>query len=169
MIVVLMGVSGAGKTTVGRLLASRLGWAFVDGDDLHPPANVEKMRSGVPLDDADRWPWLDALREIVRQHLSRGEPLVLACSALRRSYQEHLRLDRRVRLVHLRATFELIRQRLRARRGHFMKEDLLASQFAELEEPHDVCRVDAARAPEEIVDDIIARCLQADAGASRHD
>src|SRR5919206_643957 len=101
MVVVLMGVAGSGKTTIGRLLADDLGWKFYDADDFHPPANVEKMARGVPLEDADRLPWLEALRDLIRGCLERGEGAVLACSALKESYREYLLVDERVKLVYL--------------------------------------------------------------------
>src|SRR3712207_6584842 len=143
MVVILMGVSGSGKTTVGRLLAERTGATFYDADDFHTPANVEKMRAGVPLTDEDRRPWLDALRALVASCLERGEPAVLACSALKEKYRERLRVDGRVRFVYLEGDYELIEQRLKNRRGHFMKREMLKSQFETLEEPRRAVRVDA--------------------------
>ena len=157
MVVILMGVSGSGKTTVGRLLAERTGATFYDADDFHTPANVEKMRAGVPLTDEDRRPWLDALRALVASCLERGERAVLACSALKEKYRERLRVDGRVRFVYLEGDYELIEQRLKNRRGHFMKREMLKSQFETLEEPRRAVRVDAAASPDEIVDAIKAR------------
>ena len=151
MFVLLMGVAGSGKTTVGRRLASELGWKFYDADDLHPRANIEKMRRGLPLDDSDRGPWLEALRELVRDGLARDEHAVLACSALKESYRRRLLLDERVRLVYLKGEAGLIRERLRGRRGHFMKPEMLDSQLAALEEPEHAVRVDVAAPADEIV------------------
>ena len=131
-ILIVMGVAGSGKSTVGRLLAERLGWPFLDGDDLHPAENVEKMRRGVPLTDADRLPWLERLREVV----SRSERAVLACSALKESYRTILSGgDPRVRFVYLRADPALLASRLETRTGHFFARTLLESQLAALEEP----------------------------------
>jgi gluconokinase len=150
MIVVLMGVTGSGKTTVGRLLARDLGWTFLDADDYHPSANVEKMRRGVPLNDDDRRPWLDALRRRVDEAVARGENVVLACSALKHAYQEYLQHDviGQVRYVHLRGSEALIAARLAARKGHFMNPALLHSQFETLEPPGDALQVDITPSPE---------------------
>ncbi len=134
--VVLMGVCGCGKSEIGRRLAAALGWTFHDGDDFHPPANVEKMRSGRPLDDDDRWPWLDALARLLRESLADGRGVVVGCSALARRYRDRLGLpDARIRLVHLDGAAETIRKRLEQRAGHFMPTTLLESQFATLERP----------------------------------
>jgi gluconokinase len=152
MVVVLMGVSGSGKTTIGRLLAHDLGWPFYDADDFHPPANVEKMRRGIALTDADRDPWLAALRELIAGYLRDGHSAIVACSALKRSYRDRLRVDKdRVRLVYLKGDFALLRQRLEARQSHFAKANLLASQFETLEEPQDALTVEVGDRPEAVV------------------
>jgi gluconokinase len=152
MVVIVMGVSGAGKTTVGRILADALGWEFRDGDDLHPAANRDKMARGVALTDADRLPWLAAIRALIDGYLARARSAVVACSALKRSYREMLLGDPvQVKLVWLDGARALIAQRIAARRGHFMPAGLLASQFADLEPPVAAIRVDAAAAPAEIV------------------
>lgn len=131
-----MGVCGCGKTEIGRRLAAALGWTFHDGDDFHPPANVDKMRSGRPLDDDDRRPWLDALAGLLRQSVADGRGVVVGCSALARRYRERLGLpDPRILLVHLDGTPDTIRKRLEQRAGHFMPTALLDSQFATLERP----------------------------------
>jgi gluconokinase len=153
MIVVLMGVSGAGKTTVGKLLSERLGWPLLDADDYHPPANIEKMRSGIPLTDDDRWPWLDRLNGLLKDKESRGESPLLACSALKRKYRDRLAAGcSDLRWVYLKGSFELIESRLKARKGHYMKAGLLESQFAALEEPSDAITADISAAPEAIAD-----------------
>jgi gluconokinase len=150
-VLILMGVAGSGKTTVGRLLAGELGWGFYDADDFHPRANVEKMARGVPLTDEDRRPWLRTLGELVRRSLAEGAGAVIACSALKESYRAQLLLDARVGLVYLKGDERLIRGRLASRRGHFMKPELLDSQFAALEEPGPETHFDASATPDELV------------------
>jgi gluconokinase len=135
VIVVLFGVSGAGKTTIGKLLAEQLGWKFYEADDFHSRANIEKMRSGVPLTDEDRWRWLERLHEQITLSLAAKENAVLACSALKRAYRERLLVNDDVKFVFLRGDYALIERQLRRRRGHFMNPALLQSQFADLEEP----------------------------------
>jgi gluconokinase len=157
MVIVLMGVAASGKTTVGRMLAEELGWTFYDADDFHSQANVEKMSRGVPLDDEDRRPWLETLRELIKECLSLGRDAVLACSALKESYREFLLIDERVRLAYLDAERELIRERLDERSDHFMKARMLDSQFAALEEPEESTHYDAARPPAELVREIRER------------
>ncbi len=157
MIVIVMGTTASGKTTIGSMLAKRLDWEFVDADDFHPPANVEKMRHGIPLTDADREPWLQALRKKIIQWHGETRNVVLACSALKQSYREELRATSDVRFVYLKGTYELFSQRVLARKGHFAKQDLLASQFADLEEPTDAIKVDASKSPEGIVEEVSRR------------
>lgn len=158
MIVVVMGVSGVGKTTIGKRLAADLGWAFYEGDDFHPPANVDKMGRGIPLTDEDRGPWLSALRSLIDGCIGRGESAVLACSALKSAYRRVLQGDRpEAVFVHLRADPRLIAERLEQRTGHYMKRDLLESQLATLEEPEEAVAIDASGAPEEIVAEIRRR------------
>ena len=160
MIVIVFGVSGAGKTTIGKLLAEQLGWKFYEADDFHPRANIEKMRSGVPLTDEDRWPWLERLRGQITRSLASREDAVLACSALKRAYREGLRVNEDVKFVFLRGDYVLVENQLRRRRGHFMNPALLQSQFADLEEPRpdeDVITIDLGRSPQELVDEIKAK------------
>jgi gluconokinase len=152
-----MGVSGSGKTTIGRLLAARTGWAFYDADDYHSADNLAKMRRGIPLTDEDRVPWLETLRQkVVVPSLDTGEPAILACSALKASYRERLSCsDPRVRVIYLKGDYALIRARMERRSGHFMGADMLASQFEALEEPGNAVVVDAAESPDAIVDAIM--------------
>jgi carbohydrate kinase (thermoresistant glucokinase family) len=155
MVIILMGVSGSGKTTVGRLLARALGWQFYEGDDFHPPANIEKMQQGRPLTDDDRWPWLTALRAVIDRCIAQGTNAVLGCSALKQSYRDYLMCDHpEVTLVYLKGSYDLLSQRLVQRQGHFMPRDLLASQFATLEEPQQGVIVDVANAPAVLVAEI---------------
>src|SRR5712691_1968377 len=152
-----MGVSGAGKTTVGTMLASQLGWEFADADDYHPAANVEKMRTGIPLPDADRAPWLESLRSLIAAWMTAGKSAVLACSALKQAYRDRLMVGESVRVVYLKADRELLRERLLLRRGHYMKEGMLESQIETLEEPADAIVLDARLSVEDIVREVRVR------------
>ena len=159
MIVVLMGVCGCGKTTVGRALAQELGWTFVEGDDLHPQANVAKMASGSALTDDDRWPWYDRIVLELSRLAGQGRHVVLACSALRQAYRNRLARAGDVRFVYLKGDPATIEPRLTGRKGHFMPASLLASQFAALEEPAGAIVVDIAQpAPAQVA--AIARVLR---------
>ena len=160
VIVIVAGVSGSGKTTVGALLAGRLGWRFADADDFHPAANVAKMRAGIPLTDTDRWPWLRAIAAWMDERIGQGEDAVLACSALKRSYRDEL-LDGRpaARMVFLAPDGEVLARRLAARHGHFFPEELLSSQFDALEPPapdERVLTVVPADTPAATVEKVIA-------------
>ena len=155
MIIVVMGVTGAGKTTVGRLLARELGWEFADGDDFHPESNVEKMRRGIPLNEDDRLPWLERLRAYITDREAEGRDLVLACSALKRDYRKMLgEGSAGVKFVYLKGGAAQIAERLRERRGHFADEKILAGQFADLEEPDGAVVADIGGSPEEIVKEV---------------
>ena len=157
IVVLLMGVSGCGKTHVGQLLAERLGWEFLDGDDFHPVENVRKMASGRPLEDADRWPWLEAIRDVIGQRIVDRWPAVIGCSALKESYRGALGIPTaNLALVHLVGDPELIRARLRARSGHFMPSTLLASQLDALEPATGALAVDVAQTPEAVAGEIVA-------------
>ncbi len=156
-VIVVMGVSGSGKSTTGHALATALGWSFTDADDLHPPANLAKMAAGTPLTDADRAPWLDAVRERIATALATDAPAIIACSALKQAYRDHLFVNRqRMRLVYLRGSRELLAARLAARAGHFMPASLLDSQLAALEEPADALVADPAAPPAALVTTIRA-------------
>ncbi len=146
-----MGVEGSGKTSVGQLLAQTLGWMFVDGDDFHSASNKEKMSRGVPLDDADRGPWLRAIHDFVVDQTGKGHNIVLACSALKRSYREQLQQGTEMKIVYLKGSLNLFYSRLQKRQAHFARETLLASQFASLEEPTDAVTIDASQPEAEIV------------------
>ncbi|MGH8565453.1 MAG: gluconokinase [Gammaproteobacteria bacterium] len=156
MVITIVGVSGSGKTTVGRLLARNLNWQFFEGDDFHSLANIAKMRAGSPLSDVDRSSWLAAIRAQMQAILAGRQPAVFACSALKRAYRDFLRLDG-VQFVYLKGDYELFRRRLECRTGHFFDARLLASQFETLEEPECGLVVDAAQAPAAIVNEVIRR------------
>jgi gluconokinase len=154
MVVIVMGVTGAGKTTVGRLLAEQSGWEFADADDFHPPSNVEKIRRGLSLSDHDRQPWLERLRGAITKWIAEGRNVVLACSALKRTYRRELEVGPAVRFVYLKGSADLIAGRLRSRHGHFAGEPILAGQFADLEEPKHAVTVEIAATPQQIVTEI---------------
>ena len=154
MIVIVMGVVGAGKTTVGSMLAAELGWQFADADDFHPPANVEKIRDGIALTDADRAPWLELLRNAIAAWSASNTNVVLACSALKSSYRDELNIGPEVRFVYLKGSAALIAERLHRRHGHFAGESILASQLVDLEEPQSAIVADIRRSPSQIVDSI---------------
>ncbi|QYM78639.1 DUF5069 domain-containing protein [Horticoccus luteus] len=152
IVIVLMGVSGSGKTTVGLKLASALGWSFRDADEFHSPANIAKMSAGTPLDDDDRAPWLAAIRAYIEAALSRGENTIVTCSALKDSYRHVIVADpARVKLVHLTGDFALLLARMSERHGHFMKADMLQSQIATLELPDHALTLNVAQTPAELV------------------
>src|SRR5580704_16160476 len=158
MVVIVMGVTGAGKTTVGRALAASLGWEFVDADDLHSEAAKRKMHRGIALDDADRAPWLSAIKKLIQGMLAEGRDGVVACSALKQSYRDEIVVDpNTVKVVYLKGSEQLIAERLRNRVGHFMNPSLLQSQLDTLETPRDAIVVDVSAAPEAIVDEIRSR------------
>jgi gluconokinase len=155
MVILLMGTTGAGKTTVGKLLAARLHWTFLDADDFHPPVNIEKMHNGIPLTDADRWPWLNNIHTELQRLTQSGKNVVLACSALKQSYRDLLSVGLDMRIVYLRGTYDAMRQHIEARHGHFAGESILAGQFADLEEPHGALALDVSHPPQQLVTGII--------------
>ena len=151
MIIFLMGVSGAGKTTIGKLLAETLNWELRDADNFHTATNIEKMRLGIPLNDADRKLWLEDLQAAIKNWLQENKNVVLACSALKTNYRQILIIDSCIQLVYLKGSFDVIENRLKARQNHFMTEKLLKSQFHDLEEPDNCICVDVSELPEMIV------------------
>ena len=157
MVIIVMGVTGAGKTTVGSLFAEQMGWEFADGDNFHSPANKAKMHQGIPLTDADRLPWLQAMHDAIVQWIAQNKNVVLACSALKHSYRNELRVGEEVKFVYLRGTQDLITARLEHRHGHFAGESILTNQFAVLEEPENAIAVDINATPQEIVSEIRKR------------
>lgn len=153
-----MGVSGAGKTTVGVRLAARLGWPFVDADHLHPASNIQKMAAGIPLTDEDRLPWLERVRDVIAEHARAGRSAVVACSALKRDYRRILLpAPADVRFIYLRGTPSVFERRLRERRGHFFDPTLLASQLEALEEPLDALVVDGDQEVDAVVEAAVAQ------------
>jgi len=154
MIVIVMGVVGSGKTTIGGLLAGELGWQFADADTFHPQSNVEKIRHGIPLSDADRQPWLERLRTEITHWIASDSTVVLACSALKQAYRQELAVGPQVRFVYLKGSASLIASRLRSRHGHFADEKILTSQFSDLEEPKEAITVEIIGTPQQIVAEI---------------
>lgn len=153
---IVMGVSGSGKTSVGKALADRLGWNFYDADDFHPPANIAKMAEGTPLDDLDRAPWLAALHDLISSSLQADRRGVLACSALKERYREKLMKDcEDVQVIHLKGSYELIWSRMQKRTDHYMKPRMLQSQFESLEEPPNALTVDISASVDDIVQTIL--------------
>ncbi len=156
MVVIVMGVAGSGKTTIGSLLAEGLSWSFFDGDDFHPPENVAKMSSGIALTDSDRVPWLQALADLIANLLASNTSAAVACSALKSEYRDRLKGGAgpntdQIRFVYLKVSPAVAHERLRKREGHFMPEELISSQFETLEEPDDAIVVNASLSPDEVV------------------
>lgn len=156
MFIIFMGVAGCGKTTIGKMAAEALGVPFYEGDDYHPPENVDKMSRGIPLNDDDRAGWLAALANILREGIAKGESGVMSCSALKEKYRRQLRVDAdQVRFIYLKGSYDLIWARMEAREGHYMPAALLQSQFDALEEPKNVFTVDIAQSPEAILEEVL--------------
>jgi gluconokinase len=157
MIIIITGVAGSGKTTIGTLLASQLNWPFFDADEFHPQSNIDKMSQGIPLTDDDRWPWLDAIRIKAQSLTDQNQSGVFTCSALKHIYRKRLRQDGvTMNFVYLKGNYALIEERMKQRQ-HFMKPGMLASQFETLEEPHDALVIDISQSPEECVAEIRER------------
>ena len=155
---ILMGVSGSGKTTVGKALASKLGWEFYDADHFHPPENITKMEQGTPLNDSDRAPWLTSLHDLIESCLARNRPGILACSALKERYRQTLlEGNDGVLLIYLKGSYELLWSRMSARTDHYMKPEMLQSQFEALEEPSEAIIIDVSHSVDEIVQQILQR------------
>ena len=164
--IVVMGVSGCGKTTVAQALAELLKWRFIDADDFHPIANVEKMRVGLPLNDDDRWPWLDVLNRQIRDSIADNEPIVLACSALKQRYRDRIEDGvPELRWVHLDGSFELISERMASRQHKYMPASLLRSQFDSLEPPANALRIAIADSPQNMVKSIVDSLGQCSVGS----
>ncbi len=157
MVIVVMGVAGSGKTLIGRMLAESLQWIFADGDQFHPALNVEKMTRGLPLTDADRKPWLAAIRCAIDDWSESRQNAVLACSALKQKYRDELTSGVEARIVYLKGSAQLIHDRLSHRQNHFMKPEMLSSQLTDLEEPEDAIVIDVSQAPDEIIAEIRRR------------
>jgi gluconokinase len=151
MVIIIMGVAGSGKTTIGLLLAKELGWTFFDADDYHSAANRAKMSTGIALTDDDRANWLLMLKELITQNIHKGNDAVLACSALKHSYRKTLEVNDQVKFIHLRGTYEQIKKRLDRRSSHFMTAGMLDSQFDTLEEPQNAFTVDITNTPQDIL------------------
>lgn len=163
MIIVIMGVTGSGKTTIGKMLAKGLGWKFYEGDEFHPVRNVNKMRKGIPLDDNDRIPWLNAIRELIAKCINERKDAIITCSALKESYRNSLMgNNKEIKLVYLEGDFSTIQKRLKNknRKNHFMNPDLLKSQFDALEEPKTALEIDISKMPEIIVESIKSKLFE---------
>jgi len=159
LILLVMGTTGSGKTTIGAMLAKKLGWIFLDADDFHPAANIVRMKQGIPLNDADRLPWLAAIHSELERQSTAGKDSVLGCSALKQSYRETIGVGIDMRIVYLKGTYEEMRAHILARHGHFAGEGILAGQFRDLEEPKDAIVVSVTLSPDKIVEEIQRQLL----------
>jgi gluconokinase len=164
MVFIVMGVSGSGKTTVGKALSKRFGWKYYEGDEYHPAGNIEKMKRGIPLDDEDRLPWLQSLRKIIEEAANKNENIVIACSALKEAYREILRghvpdlplsANNEVKFIYLKGSYNTIKERMEKRPDHFFKPEMLKSQFNTLEEPQDAIIIDISKPNQETISDVI--------------
>ncbi|MEM8723192.1 MAG: gluconokinase [Cyanobacteria bacterium P01_G01_bin.39] len=164
MFYIIMGVSGTGKSTIGKLLSDRTGWHFYDADDFHPQSNIDKMKQGIPLTDSDRLPWLSSLHQLISNTLNSNQQGILACSSLKSSYRKMLCQEQTgVIFVYLRGSYDCIQSRIEERTGHFMSSNLLKSQFETLEEPQNALIIDVANTPEAIVEQILSKIDDFDA------
>lgn len=157
MVILLMGTTGAGKTTIGTRLARELGWTFLDADDYHPAPNIEKMSKGIPLADEDRAPWLAAIHAELLRRTALGENVVLGCSALKQKYREVLSAGLAMKIIYLKGSYDEMLRHIQGRLGHFAGAAILAGQFADLEEPRDAIVVDVSKAPDEIIAELRGR------------
>ena len=157
MVLIIMGVAGCGKTSVGKMLSERLGWKYYEGDEYHPKENVEKMSQGIPLNDEDRMPWLLKLRTIIEDSLKNGANIILSSSALKEAYRKILKVNDDVRFIYLKGSYELIESRMKLRKDHFMKPGMLKSQFDALEEPSDAIVIGIDQSLKEIRENILQK------------
>ena len=157
MVLIIMGVAGCGKTSVGKMLSERLGWKYYEGDEYHPKENVEKMSQGIPLNDEDRMPWLLKLRTIIEDSLKNGANIILSSSALKEAYRKILKVNDDVKFIYLKGSYELIESRMKLRKDHFMKPGMLKSQFDALEEPSDAIVIGIDQSLKEIRENILQK------------
>ncbi len=157
MILIIMGVSGCGKTTIGKMLSAKLNWKYFEGDEYHPQENIEKMKNGIPLNDSDRKPWLLKLQYIINDALSKKVNIIITCSSLKESYRKILKVSNEVRFIYLKGSYSLIEKRMNERKDHFMKPGMLKSQFDALEEPTDAIIVDIDNSSENILIQILSK------------
>ncbi len=157
MILIIMGVSGCGKTTIGKMLSAKLNWKYFEGDEYHPQENIEKMKNGIPLNDSDRKPWLLKLQYIINDTLSQKVNIIITCSSLKESYRKILKVSNEVRFIYLKGSYSLIEKRMNERKDHFMKPGMLKSQFDALEEPTDAIIVDIDNSSENILIQILSK------------
>ena len=155
MIFIVMGVSGSGKTTVGKAVSNKFGWKYYEGDEYHPAENVEKMKNWIPLNDEDRLPWLLSLRKVVEEAISKRENIVISCSALKEAYRKILKVSEEVKFIYLKGSYDLIRKRMEERIPHFFKPEMLKSQFDVLKEPQQAIEIDISKSSESIIGDLI--------------
>jgi gluconokinase len=161
MIFIIMGVSGSGKSTIGEAVSSKLGWKYYEGDNFHPAANIEKMKNGIPLNDDDRMPWLNSIRKVIEEAISRHESIIISCSALKEKYRAILKVDDGVGLIYLKGSYDLIKKRMEERTDHFFKPEMLKSQFDALEEPADAVQIDISNSPGMIIKEVLKKITDA--------